>query len=962
MMRSWQLKWLAGLALIVIVAGPSSAQERKWHEISSSQKVTAIDPESGSFLALDPVKGTASLYPPSWLDGEGKPITVEVNRGIKTAVYKRYKANRWFVIVSPVSSELFVLNATDLSLVKRWPLGDLDVEYVSTTRLEADPYIYGAINEKGLWRVNVDAWQVEFTSLGYGAGITKAEATVSGDGRTLCGYHGRRNLFRFRGQGDPLAAGQRWKFIRMGTARYSRLMAGPHGQWYGSGESVSKADGTKGGRGLRFPLRGFVAGGTVVLVSDSDILRAVSLQSMEPLGDGVVLPEGFLGVRPQVSSRGKKMPLNSEQSHVQVFDDPKHDRVLVVRDHRILPVALKDLGIGKESVVFARLEGSQKAFVGQPVKLSVRGVTPGTTVELTEKPDGMELVGERLVWTPTHPQVGPQSVGLRVSHGAVSQQQAFEMLVVMPSARIDVPVAHTRVSPSGKSAVAWGVEKPKGTRSQGSPKGQTHLAVVDLESLEVRATATMPYPAQLVAIGERWVYVAEEETSKLDVLSAVSLKKQRMVMLPDVAVKAEFLGPDLLSVMCRNGLVCYRTPGMTPTAILDIGDLARDLTSDVPQPAPTREGAPSRSDTNWRRFWDQRMRQRRAQQSRGTSSPPRGFTGQWLWSPEGWWINGCLLDPATGKAKALRSWPGLYGVRRQQPESRDPTFATTLPSWGRTYRSRKLSTTVYQQIAHLEGGGEQFLSDHPGMVTILPKSQQAQGGCEVVLWRLLDGVPATRRKLFSESSLDFKPLSLGADVAVCRDRIVGLNRNHVFTFRFDPATVKALPMPFFIERPMSIPVVTIPKSLTVKHTIRGASGPNRFALLTQPANGLDVDEATGNLTINGAALAEEAAQLAASLIVVKSADEEQADRKAAAAAVAKWAAAERKYLAKVADLDIEGIPILLPICLRALAADGQKATVRYQVVLDLPEQLVVDNLAAALRQRAEASRKDPSLN
>lgn len=249
---------------------------------------------------------------------------------------------------------------------------------------------------------------------------------------------------------------------------------------------------------------------------------------------------------------------------MEVFADDRRRRLLVLWPHmprgrhRTLFDLVTDLYIipydafqaPPEPLMPARLEGTDGITVNQPANL--RLVTgEGTNVVFTDLPEGMQVNGNELAWTPSYNSPLRATINTTISaptaDGRVIRRAcSFDLTVHYPSWKLPFAPYDFQLDDDGKRAVFWSTPpqtenlrleyRPSDNGTQGTPPmplEQPQLAIVDLTTGRVIAQRGQPEKMLDARItGDSVVAIdPRSQTISATVLDAKTLKKQKSIRI-----------------------------------------------------------------------------------------------------------------------------------------------------------------------------------------------------------------------------------------------------------------------------------------------------------------------------------------------------------------------------------------------------------------------------------------------
>ena len=582
--------------------------------------------------------------------------------------------------------------------------------------------------------------------------------------------------------------------------------------------------------------------------------------------------------------------ITSTEHEQAVVADGDRGRVVVIAERKAIAVPYDRLGLTDVKPLVVEVAGDTLLAMGKPARLPLSTSAPGLKATLTEAPRGVYLAQGALHWTPGPMDAGDHRVLLRLTRGDDSATQAIRLLVRRPSVQLTHAPTHLTPLPDGRRLLAWS-------------RGENHLAVVDLEAMRITATATLPVKVQDLAANDEHVFLSPREATLINVhrLADLELVKQTMTKAP--AWMLHVLGNEAVVATLRHSgshteAAAFAPPQMTPLALGE-GRLSL-LVSD---PRSTRGlGLSEEGD-----------------------SLMRAEMGGWLWGPY-------VLDEAMREVMMI-SYPPVG--QRRDTDTRYGTISDPVLPWNRTiqpghgYRSQTQlrSFRPGEDVAAMAALEAVVLSASPAAASLEPTHADDRNprGVDLVYRDLVKGEEVRRVPLSAEPTP--QPEAVGL-MEVEAGRVVARVGDRLYTDTLPGEARKALPVPLHFEPRQPKLVLPATGRATLEHQARGGSGPASYALI-RPTAGLTVDQKTGTVTV---------------------------DVDAAAEAVMRYQAPafnREPYLLPPLAEAVKGVPGSLGVELEATDAAGDKAALKYHLVLDLDEAKV-----KAADEEDEARRRE----
>ena len=923
-------RWAAVIVLLAGITGGAWGQELakgpfRGVDLKSACIDFTFDPATGALLGVDPSTGTATLYPKAYLDGKNTDIVgpVKVGEWPVTALCKRHKGKSYFV-VGCLREGLYVLNADGLKIIKKVPARFYDHVPLAAAARDDDPYVY--YMGPDATRLHIRTLTTERVSMGYG------HLVLTPDG-TRC-YQWRSGDVSYRTPRKDTNTGKiRWvDDYRTRIRAEGEPVPDPFGLSVAVGKSLYAPDLTAKLVALDYaPKCFFPARPVIVGVADADVVLAS--YNTRKVHTKAALPYGFA---PDGDKKTREVRVGNSTRLLRYltryFADGANGRVLIAYEDKVLAGSLKAMKVPDEPLLYCDVEVPARICVGSRAVIKFKPRDARADVALKDGPKGMTLSGQSLLWTPAPAQAGPCTVTLRLHHGKIERTQTIDLKTDQPYVKVGFAPGGITPGPGGQRIVLWdqaGGDWPY--RPDEGRENRSHVAVIDVKATKVLAEKALLYPIRYAAVDSHHVYVVPTEADRVDLLSAKDLSRTKRSHTASNVRDILVVSPKLVLVSTEGGVSAYAVPEFKPVACNafsqpDAAAIDRLARSRGYPPAYVRRGWPP-------------------------SGLPEPIHGRWCTA-------GCLFGPALNKVTTL--------VNSTAFDALSPQRGATPVAWNRLVERDRLLTAGRRRLGSLASEQTILLADHPAAVSLVASSGD-EGRATVALaiqdllaCKVLQRVTLIDRRLTGstwEQRDIIRRWGRGGSLLASAGRTVfAVVGDRLFIHTLDDATIRQLGVPFEFELPASV-VAVDPKGTTkIPHKLRGGEKPFEFEL-TQAHKGVEIDTATGVVTVNGSALtAEAAAQMVRAFQMTLTRtprDDKLPSAQEIVSAAAKAAAARFKSLV---GRDPGGIPVLVPLRVAASDKNQQVATLDYQVVLPVPAKALVAALDKIVKQIA-AERK-----
>ena len=923
-------------------AVPDAAPE-PWVTLQSECADFAFDPEAGALAGLDGKANTLTLYPRSYLEGESPDVVgpVKTSEGVGSVVHKCCGDGSYFVVVHRDGRQMGVLDVKTLKTVELIPLLNPSVASAAGALNRDDPYVYYvAKTPSGLQaaRVRVDTFKDEGTT-----GVPASEVAVSADGKFLYtrGIAAPDIVRAYTWSTDKQSGKTKWERIREHRGWHARRFPDANGAYISAGALLHSADLQQTVARLEFepmcffrdrPVIAGLSGGEVVAASCNDF-RAYGRAS---------LPEGFLidepaatpipppgqlpsWTRPSRSSRSSRTSRTRASAPVRprvfLFPDEPNGRVVVVRRDRAVLLSLKEMEVPDEPWLKLTVDAPKDVTVGQRLEIPFKPADERCSVSISDGPKGMKISGGKLVWTPDDSQVGPAGVELRVHYGEFGRVHTFQLHVSRPFIRLDFIPDGLQLDPAGKRAVAW----TSGRRPRSTERERSRVALIDLEKRELVREKQLLYPINGAVPDDHFVYVAPAYAKRVYARSLDDLSSTGHVLSDFIPGRVGLVSSKLLFASRANPsrVAYYRVPELKPVGFEMVGKMAADARRD------------------WRWSWISTIISRdgshtpRYEQRPPTTHMPAG----------GVYTDGVLFTPDLARARMLVDVDGMPVFTLDHP--RAPVHPRV---WNREIRSGSIVTGTGERVGPGGGGRTGIMTDHPVAVSLTSSLANGRVSARLVLRELVsakvvDRIPLVEGEKAPSDRLTAEIYAGSSGILAHRGgSIVAVLGKRLFLHTLDGELLKRYPRPFAFVTFSKVTTVDLLVPTKIEHRVTGGGGPLEFDL-TMTRRGVTIDHKTGTVTIDGALLLKEAMAAAkkkfAKPLRVRDPKGNQRTLKPEER-VAYLARVTRAPFIRLMEREPRGIPWLVPVGVIASDENGQVASLDYQVLLEVPEDMVLE--------------------
>lgn len=653
------------------------------------------------------------------------------------------------------------------------------------------------------------------------------------------------------------------------------------------GVSTTEANSGFGGRRNEAPLQ-------------SITIQAASYNTFAMLGSPVTL-DFVAAVGERAIARGieSRADFKKVTKRSRLFADDVRLRCLYADRNRLCLFPISEFEGVDEPFLMANLEGAGKVQIGRENRLTLKPVDARVKLTIDDKPDGMTVDGDTLVWTPGPAQIGPAVVVATLKHESLQKTLRFELNVTFPGYATPFPPAGFVLSESSNLAFLWEGEMPKQFRpAQDSVVGdQGRIAIVELETGTILQQRKIADAVTQAAINSRNVFLvpALTGTARCEILKTTDLEREKSLVMDGPITHLE-LKENLLILQTAAALEIYDVNTLLPL---------------------------------------------RSFRSTGPSDSIKV-------TKHGFFVNGVMygFDLKAKLLVSLDKVPQLGGTRNLQPPAIVNSPARESNSnLQRPERGVSRLATATTPDGELEIGLD-FQSqpiEVPGSVhtwrTAADVSLSTRGAVEVTQVII-------RTKQYAQTSRGSSPPT---GLLQANAKHVGAVFEHELFLWPIPARKfgHVLQLEFLPQQSMFL--MTSDGASELKHEIHGGRAPISFSLL-KTTEAISIDEARGTVTIDKSKAMADAMDTLQGHIRDKNRGESFLQT------MRDHSAAVPVTSTSLVGLTPDDLPVAMPILVTVNDADFNSATLQYSVVINVPKKEFTARLVAldAEREKRQA--------
>ena len=629
-------------------------------------------------------------------------------------------------------------------------------------------------------------------------------------------------------------------------------------------------------------------------------IHAASYNTFEKFGSPVTLnivaAEGVREIARGVESRADFKTVAKKS---RLFADDARLRCVYADRNRLCLFPLTEFGGVEEPFLMASLEGAEEIKFGRENRLRLKPLDDRVKLTIDDKPDGMTIDGDTLVWTPGPDQIGPAAIVATLKYQSLQKTQRFEVNAKFPGYSLPFQPAGFVLSESEDLAFVW--EDDPQNRSPGRRDSVVNvggsIAVMELKTGKIQQQRKIADSVNRAAINAKNIFLVPTMTgpSRCEILRTSDLEREKTLATD---------GP-ITHLELKENLLILQT-----AATLQIYDANTFSTL----------------------------------KSFRTTGPGDSIKV----TKHGIYVNGVLygFDLKVKLLVSVDKIPQLGGVRNLQPPVavnppvRESYNNPMRPGPGLT----RLATTT--------------TSDGEINIGLDLQSQPIQVPGSVHTWRTAADVSIStvgaveakqvilRTKQYAQTS---GSNSLPAGLLQVNSTHVGaIVERELFLWPI-PERRKVDILPLEILPQQSMLLMTSDGTSELKHEIRGGRAPIRFSLL-KTTDAISIDEARGSVTI------DKSKAMADAMDTLQGHIRDMNRGESFLQTLRDHSASVPVTLTSLVGLTRDDLPVAMPILVTVNDADFNSATLQYSVVINVPAREFSERLVAldAEREKRQA--------
>jgi hypothetical protein len=914
------MRYFAALLLVGMLCLPFTAVGEPLLTLPDDYADFVVHPETGNLAAVNPQTNQLVVFSRASLD-EGAPEPIaEVKVGLTpvSVCYKQYKDKQVYAVVCSQQSKAYIIDATTNKLLEQIDTSASGGSAASSSINPDDPFIYinyGSGHDS-------EAGAISLRDMSYHASVVddSMDLAVSADGTIIYrrgpwSPSGFESVILTNSLEDDKPTFARLYREHRSTPAY---VADPHGQYAATGPKLFSVGLDRPVAELPFTPTTFLQTRPVIMGLDvgdtrrkapqKAVIRSASYNSFEKVGKevSITLPD---------LSKDAALPrgVNSQADfkritrQAKLLPDEARDRVIFAYRKHVQVIPFKDLDLPDEPLVVATLKGDTTFLAGQPGKLVIEPSDKRIKIQVTDKPKGMTATGNALTWTPTAEDIGPVNVLVNLKHGTLEKSKVFTIDVAYPALNLPFDAAGIDVDLNNNRAVIW--EKlPRDSRGQViAQAGQTNaLAVIDLDDGKVLAERRLATPIQNASLsGDNVLIWAPNAAAKIEVLKSKDLSRKATLLTQ----------ASLQSVETFGGYILAKSQQTIEVYEQDKLSKVKQFTNNQHHRSSRNQAAPEHAlivhgvvyNENLEPQWISQM------QSLLHLTPTTG-------------------QNATNASRTGSSSQNFMDQFRRQRLPQGMQRLVYLPVPGRDAIASIEQRTITNQI---QGATHTWHTTDELFVSY----NAPNGSAQQALSRSLEYNRQSNRRSHDKPSL-----------VALEDRAMVLDHDKLYQWDYPASDAAATKQPLALAEKQSALVIDNTKKTTVlKHGVAGGKAPLSYLLHTAYP-GVEIDRKTGQVTVNHDELLAYASEHFAERHARNNRNYLQ---NITTSSKPQW----DKACATLLGDATQGYPMGMPIQVEVSDQDLQTDVLLYYLVVDVPQDKVLEVIEAKEAEQAEARKE-----
>jgi hypothetical protein len=922
------------LPLAPVLLGSPALGEVQRIELPNPYSDFAMHPDTGDLMAVSTPEGLALLFREKDLQaGKTEPAaSIQVGARPSSVIYKRFGKEEFFAVVCADDPNMYLIDPAEGKIMHKIPLEGNGCSQVASSLNPEDPFLYycyraerdistGVVNlrdKKSKGWIKDRAMEIAVSAHGDTMYMRGPWAGNGFDTLQLSNTHAdeRPEFVEFFNRSKPntrcMPDGVS-RFTASGTKLFSRGLETEEAEFDFMPQSFFQ----------KYPL--LIGVPTNVPYAQPEktqsmVLTAASYNSFQPVGKKVsVIFNKMAAETPPPKAGAPLVELARIEKQLRLFADDARARVVVARWNHVFFVPLAEFELPDEPFLVAELVGSKDLPIGQKSVLKLELADPKLNFEFGALSGGMEISGNQLIWQPRPDQVGPHEINVTLKHGELKRVVPFDLNVHYPHEELPISPMGWTVDLAAQQMLLWEGWDPSDATppwfKKHQPPAPTYRVVLwDMKAHKILAEGkhSMPILKGVLTGGHAILLLGKESMRRCEVFKRDSLEPEKsltdatpIVLAAATPIINIDVADKLIALQTQNGSEIYDTETFRKASVSVSDEQPLRI---IPSPF-MKQGIVQRG-----LLLDNDLRPLLVFQEK--TLPKLEGTDE-KWQP--------LFQPLASRQVP----PHLMVSTMRSPGGEPPLSHVSMPD-GKTIVLLKLEQR-----------------------NLRPSDPSRTDRIERKLLLNMVGEVNTQQELFKViGRLNVAPRAIRSQLRLGQGEVLATFNNRLYRWPVPPAVAK-------IEgQPKASLEWTLHQSgfalsgtgkTVLKHAFAGGTPPVKFSL-ESAYKCINIDELSGEVTIDESAMLPEAEQALIQWVVKGAADQ------VSCMEVLRGRAAE--MVARAEDIlgrKARGIPIAIPI--RVAITDHQSAAkkLQYFVLAEIPAAPVFEKLRKLDEARASSS-------
>lgn len=519
----------------------------------------AFNPNNGDLAAVDPTGNEVVLFSiPYPVDGS-PTRSIPVGSKPSAIAFKKFGNIAYYAVICNENKSLVLIDATDFTLKKEIPFPMSPGYSIASLEDENDPFLL----------ISSGSTEVVGNSMTYSIDLRQepSAASIFGNGISYTPVKKDQPLYA------PLTQTARFSQFPISYVKKPRskpyfgmlntpcfknetsFKIDPKGLYVSNRNNILTHDLKHLVGFVDFVPMCFLKEKPLIVGLDGSTLRAASYNTFQPTKGTITVPLSESAIK-EVNQAFKldSPPNNSLIHHTRMFADEKNAKIIVASQDDLYLIPLASLSFDDEPFLLAQCD-TKTIKVGETTTVTVAPYSDKVELKFLNVPTGATVSGQTLEWQPTIDQVGKHVVSATLKYGKMEQETRHNIIVEHPYIELNGQLSASSYNEKENLIV--------------SPSSQRSYAIEHLTEEEIRevneerlvsvhslkpnfAKRTIPESqgALKVYSDSTWivVYKIENEQGKLVVYKYPSLEMVRVIPTSERILDIQVIDKTLMVI------------------------------------------------------------------------------------------------------------------------------------------------------------------------------------------------------------------------------------------------------------------------------------------------------------------------------------------------------------------------------------------------------------------------------